>query len=55
MALIYNENNYLMYFSSKIMIVFINYRVDKMDLVKLEDEPISQNAIISSESISSYT
>lgn len=55
MALIYNEDNYyLMCYSSKYDGI-CNYRVDRMDVVEIEDEPVSEGAIIYSEDVSSYT
>lgn len=54
-ALIYNEDNYyLMTFSSKYDGI-CNYRVDRMEEVKLEDEPVVEGAAVYSGSISAYT
>lgn len=55
MALIFNEDNYyLMCFSSKYDGV-TNYRVDRMDEVEIEDEPVSEKAIIPDDDIAAYT
>lgn len=55
MALIYNEDNYyLMCFSSKYESI-ANYRVDRMDEVQVEDEPVSEKAILPDEDITTYT
>ena len=55
MALVFNEDNYyLMCFSSKYDGI-CNYRVDRMEQVSILDEPVSADAIITSESLSSYT
>lgn len=46
MALIYNEDSdYLMCFAAKYDCV-MNYRVDRMDEVQIEKEPVSVSAII---------
>ena len=55
MALIFNEDNYyLMCFSSKYDGV-TNYRVDRMDEVEIEDEPVCEKAIIPDDDIAAYT
>lgn len=55
MALVYNEDNYyLMCFSSKYDGI-TNYRVDRMDEVKIEKETVSEGAIIPDGDISEYT
>ena len=55
MALIFSEDNYyLMCFSSKYDSV-INYRIDRMDEVEIEDEPVSEKAIIPDEDITEYS
>ena len=55
MALIYNEDNYyLMCWSEKYNDV-VNYRVDRMDEVAVEDEGVSEKAIIPETDLSSYT
>lgn len=55
MALIFNEDNYyLMCFSSKYDGI-TNYRVDQMDEVKIEREPVSDKAIISDVDFAEYT
>lgn len=55
MALIFNEDNYyLMCFSTKYDGV-TNYRIDRMDEVEIEDEAISEKAIIPDDDIATYT
>ena len=55
MALVFNEDNYyLMCFSSKYDAV-TNYRVDRMDEVIVEDELVSDKAILPDDDIASYT
>ncbi len=54
-ALIYNEDNYyLMCYSSKYDNI-CNYRVDRMESVEVDDESVSDNAIIEESDISQYT
>lgn len=55
MALVYNDDNYyLMCFSSKYDGI-CNYRVDRMENVEIVDEPVSEDAIIHSADVASYT
>ena len=55
MALVFNEDNYyLMSFSQKYDNV-TNYRVDRMDEVMVEDEPVSEKAILPDDDIAGYT
>ena len=55
MALIFNEDNYyLMCYSAKYEGV-TNYRVDRMDEVEIEDEAVSEKAIIPDDDIATYT
>lgn len=55
MALVFNEDNYyLMCYSSKCGGI-CNYRVDRMDTVTIEDNPISEDAMIHSKDIAEYT
>lgn len=55
MALIFNDDNYyLMCLSSKYDGV-TNYRVDRMDEIEIEDEPVSEKAIIPDDDIAAYT
>lgn len=55
MALIFNEDNYyLMCFSTKYDGI-TNYRVDRMDEVQIEREPVSEKAIIPGDDIAEYT
>lgn len=55
MALIFNEDNYyLMCFSSKYDSI-TNYRIDRMDEVKIERESVSDKAIIPDEDFAEYT
>lgn len=55
MALVYNHDNYyLMTYSSKYDDI-VNYRVDRMDSVEVEEEPVCSKTIIQTDNISSYT
>ena len=55
MALVFNEDNYyLMSFSQKYDSV-TNYRVDRMDEVRVEEEPVSEKAILPDDDIAGYT
>lgn len=55
MALIFNEDNYyLMCYSAKYE-GMTNYRVDRMDEVEIEDEAVSEKAIIPDDDIAAYT
>ncbi len=55
MALIFNEDNYyLMCFSSKYDGI-TNYRVDRMEDVQVEEEPVTPGAIIDDSDIAEYT
>jgi len=55
MALIFNEDNYyLMCFSSKYDGI-TNYRVDRMDEVQIESEPVSDGALLPDDDIAAYT
>lgn len=55
MALIFHEDNYyLMCFSSKYNGI-TNYRVDRMEDVQVESEPVTENAIIDDSDIAEYT
>ena len=55
MALIFNEDNYyLMCFSTKYDGI-TNYRVDRMDEVQIEREPVSEKAMIPGDDIAEYT
>lgn len=55
MALIFNEDNYyLMCFSTKYDGI-TNYRVDRMEDVRKEDEPVSPGAILDDSDIAEYT
>lgn len=55
MALIFNEDNYyLMCYSSKYGEV-CNYRVDRMEVVEIEEDSVSEEAIVHESDISQYT
>lgn len=55
MALVYNDDNYyLMCFSSKYDGI-CNYRVDRMECVEVEEDAVSNDAIIRSSDVGSYT
>ena len=55
MALVYNHDNYyLMTYSSKYDAI-VNYRVDRMDSVEVEEKAVCSKAIIQTDNISSYT
>ena len=55
MALIYNEDNfYLMCFSAKYNGIE-NYKVDHMDEVRIEDETVSEKAVLPDDDIAKYT
>ena len=55
MALVFHEDNYyLMCYSPKYKDV-VNYRVDRMDAVSIEDESVSEEALLQHEDIAEYT
>ncbi|MCR5205685.1 MAG: WYL domain-containing protein [Lachnospiraceae bacterium] len=55
MALIFNEDNYyLMCYSSKYDGI-TNYRVDRMEMVAVEEEPVSENAKMDTSDIAQFT
>lgn len=54
-ALVYNEDNYyLMCFSAKHNDI-VNYRVDRMEQVRVEAEPADQRAVIHATDVADYT
>ena len=54
-ALVYNEDNYyLMCFSAKHNDI-VNYRVDRMEHVQLEDVPADERAVIHAVDVADYT
>lgn len=54
-ALVYNDDNYyLMCYSTKYDDI-VNYRVDRMDDVAVEEDEVSSKSIIKTDSISNYT
>lgn len=55
MALIFNEDNYyLMCYSSKYDGI-TNYRVDRMEAVAVEENPVSENALMDTSDIAEFT
>ncbi len=55
MALIFDDDNYyLMTWNTKYQGI-TNYRVDRMDEVSVEEEPVTENALIPDEDIAAYT
>lgn len=55
MALVYNDDNYyLMCYSDKYDNI-CNYRVDRMEAVKEEEEPVNEKAIIGEAGVAEYT
>ena len=55
MPLIYNEDNYYLMCWSPQHEEIRNYRVDRMDKVEIEDEPVSETAIIRATEVADYT
>ena len=54
-ALVFHEDNYyLMCYSAKYNDI-VNYRVDRMDSVALEDEPVSEDALVPETDLAKYT